>query len=257
MGKFDGILICSDWDGTLSVDGTVVAKSAEAIRYFQDNGGLFTIASGRYYPYLEQFYPMIQPNTYAITLNGAVIRDQDRIMYSGFLGADVFDLIDRIIRLDVPYSTLLFYPEGEESCRFYTVDEYLANKSELMKKRYYKMLFRADTPELGKRGAELVQAFSDEYGYDAVRSWASSLEIVRKENNKGAAIKRLKAYVGAHLSVAVGDYENDISMLRDSDVGYAVNNATDTVKAAADRVTVSAEDGAIASIIADLEQNFL
>ena len=38
MGKFDGILICSDWDGTLFTGECVPEDSVRAIKYFQDNG---------------------------------------------------------------------------------------------------------------------------------------------------------------------------------------------------------------------------
>ena len=41
-------------------------------------------------------------------------------------------------------------------------------------------------------------------------------------------------------------------MIRDADIGYAVENAADSLKAVADRITVSARDGAIAKIIDDL-----
>ena len=47
MGKFDGILLCSDWDGTLSDSGNIPKANIDAIRYFQREGGLFTFASGR------------------------------------------------------------------------------------------------------------------------------------------------------------------------------------------------------------------
>ena len=46
MGKFSGILICSDFDGTLAVGGHVVEKNIDAIRYFQENGGLFSVITG-------------------------------------------------------------------------------------------------------------------------------------------------------------------------------------------------------------------
>ena len=55
-----------------------------------------------------------------------------------------------------------------------------------------------------------------------------------------------------HTVIAVGDYENDISMIRYADTGYATANAAENVKAAADRVTVSNRDGAIAAIIRDI-----
>ena len=48
MGKFDGWLIATDLDGTLiNRDGAIPQRNLDAIRTFQDEGGLFTIATGR------------------------------------------------------------------------------------------------------------------------------------------------------------------------------------------------------------------
>ena len=55
-------------------------------------------------------------------------------------------------------------------------------------------------------------------------------------------------------TVAVGDYSNDVSMLLAAGVGVAVANATPDAKAAADVVTVSNEDHAIARVIRDIEE---
>ena len=63
MGIFDGILIASDWDGTLCKEKRIPDKNIEAIRYFQQNGGAFTVCSGRYYPYIESFSDKVKPNT--------------------------------------------------------------------------------------------------------------------------------------------------------------------------------------------------
>lgn len=58
-------------------------------------------------------------------------------------------------------------------------------------------------------------------------------------------------------TIAVGDYENDISMIRSAGVGYAAENACPAAKAAADRITVSNEEHAIAAIVADIESGEL
>ena len=48
MGKFDGILICTDLDGTLINSSEKVSKeNLDAIEYFKANGGLFTFVTGR------------------------------------------------------------------------------------------------------------------------------------------------------------------------------------------------------------------
>ena len=48
MGKFDGILLCSDFDMTLAQNEIISPENAAAIRYFTENGGKFTIVSGRH-----------------------------------------------------------------------------------------------------------------------------------------------------------------------------------------------------------------
>ena len=47
MSKFDGILLISDIDGTLTYNEKLSDENADAIRYFQKNGGFFSIATGR------------------------------------------------------------------------------------------------------------------------------------------------------------------------------------------------------------------
>jgi hydroxymethylpyrimidine pyrophosphatase-like HAD family hydrolase len=55
-------------------------------------------------------------------------------------------------------------------------------------------------------------------------------------------------------TVAVGDYENDLDMIKMAGIGYAVANACPALKAIADRITVSNDEHAIAKIIDDLDK---
>lgn len=54
--------------------------------------------------------------------------------------------------------------------------------------------------------------------------------------------------------IGVGDYENDLSLIRMADIGIAVENAVDSLKQAADRVTIKNTDNAIAHIIHQLDR---
>ena len=64
MNKFKGYLILSDIDGTLTNDrGQISAENAAAIRYFQEEGGLITVASGRYPWYIAKYSHTFNPNT--------------------------------------------------------------------------------------------------------------------------------------------------------------------------------------------------
>ena len=80
-------------------------------------------------------------------------------------------------------------------------------------------------------------------------------EILPKGITKGTAIKGICDYLGldANKTVAIGDYDNDIPMLKAAKIGVAVANASASALAAADRVTVSNEEHAIACVIQELE----
>ena len=62
-------------------------------------------------------------------------------------------------------------------------------------------------------------------------------------------IEFLKEYTCAEKSVAIGNYENDISMIKAADVGVAVGNCFDECIKAADIVTVPCEEHSVADLI--------
>ena len=55
-------------------------------------------------------------------------------------------------------------------------------------------------------------------------------------------------------TIAVGDYNNDVSMLRAAGLSFAVSNAVPAAKEAADHVTVSNNEHAIAAIVEQLDR---
>ena len=77
-GRYSGFLLCSDWDGTLTSDGRNVSEAnLDAIARFESEGGIFTIASGRYPSYLDSMG--IELSSYALLLNGNLVYDPIRI----------------------------------------------------------------------------------------------------------------------------------------------------------------------------------
>ena len=82
MGKFSGVFLYSDFDGTLSGDGkTVSPENLEAIRYFQREGGRFSMASGRPACFFMNGGFGFVPNAPLISLGGTqVISDTDGSM---------------------------------------------------------------------------------------------------------------------------------------------------------------------------------
>jgi hydroxymethylpyrimidine pyrophosphatase-like HAD family hydrolase len=91
--------------------------------------------------------------------------------------------------------------------------------------------------------------------FQFVSSEQTLCEILPLGMHKGVALQKLVEYLGADLkkTVAVGDYDNDVGMLRAAGLGIAVANSSPAALAAADTVTVSNEEHAIARVITDLE----
>ncbi len=258
MGIFDGIMIYSDWDGTLYVNGEVPSENRAAIKYFQSNGGKFGICTGRYHAFTEQFYEFVTPNTYHINLNGAYIFNPDTqsVIYEGFTDERLFDVIDKALATDAVFSNVQFCTNENDMRITLTPCEYRAQKAELMQKKLYKALFWSENDELGDKNAEILSKIEFD-GYIAARSWRTGIELLRYENTKGIAVRRAKALSGSRILICVGDYENDIEMLKAADISYAVGNALDSVKKHATYITVPAEDSAIAKIIFETEQRLV
>lgn len=248
--RYNGILIASDWDGTLYVGGKLNDRDIEAIRNFQAGGGLFTICSGRSLEFMRGFFDSIHPNTYAITLNGAVIKhpDTEEVLYEDFLDDRVVEMLDKFFIKEGLFERVYAFFKGYDQAKFYSPEEYLAAREEFINSDIYKVVMVASDSKNALKAQDILQN-SGYDGYIFVRSWEVSLEILKKENGKGFALNRVKEKEGCHTTIAVGDYENDIQMIEMADVGYAVGNATDRTKKAADIITVPAVEGAIATII--------
>jgi Cof subfamily protein (haloacid dehalogenase superfamily) len=87
--------------------------------------------------------------------------------------------------------------------------------------------------------------------YTVVKSTPFFLEILNKEVHKGAALERLATHLGLDRSevMALGDNENDVTMIEYAGLGIAMANATENVKNAADIITASNDEHGVAEAI--------
>ena len=257
MGKFDGVLLCSDFDMTLAKNEVISPENAAAIRYFTENGGRFTIVSGRHPGFLLERIADFRINAPLVGYNGAMILDHktgDTLYEGGRPDFEMFEFLrpfwekdQRFLRL-IPHDRKRRVPRCSRKTYPTTIDA--------VKKTCSVPLFNilcVSAPEDSEAICEELNAAAVGTLYTAVRSWDAGTELICRADGKGAAALRLKEMTGAQLLVTAGDYENDISMLQTADIGYAVGDAIPEVKAAADRVTVPCADHAIAAIIRELE----
>lgn len=256
MGIFDGYLIMSDFDRTLCNSGVIPAANSEAIRHFQNEGGIFSLSSGRWPEFIVLWKEFFVPNGICAMMNGNILCSSD--------GKTVYfeETMDRISSLEFVKTVMnacprldhvRFHGKNDSVCMYHENTFTLENVPDPL----YKFVFL--TPD----------ETSDEYTntiktlatgkYLVARSWINGIEIQNAGTGKGNAVSLLRNIYGdkIHTVVAVGDYENDIEMLKAADIGYAVDNALPSVKAAADKITVDCSLGAVAAVINDLENGIL
>ena len=85
MGKFDGVLLASDFDNTILNTELprrtgcpilpISQRNVEALRYFMDNGGRFAVATGRALPAFRIFAEQVPMNAPAVVCNGGALYD--------------------------------------------------------------------------------------------------------------------------------------------------------------------------------------
>ena len=279
MGKFSGILICSDCDGTLTDNEKRVSKeNGEAIKYFQENGGLFTVASGRFPHYALNYKNRFTPNTYVIACNGSVLYDlkADKAVFVSSMGvraklflSDLMAERKEILEICATGSSrpvFRFARNNVEISDFYTRQqiflptvntreevEYIFRKYKEPVARYIIISKEEDV----KGNIDYCEKhLGKKYGLKFAQSFPLGFEAQNIESGKGEMIDKIRELIPEiHTAVTVGDNFNDLSLFEHSDISYAVANAPDAVKAQATQVTVSNENHAIAAVIKDIESS--
>ena len=270
MKKFDGILICTDLDGTLlRSDKTISRQNKDAISYFMENGGLFTFVTGRM-PYVaSSFYDEIRPNAPIGCVNGGALFDfsTDKYVWQRELDTRALEIVELVAeKTDVGIQVNTFEHiyccrENEGMREFFrrVNTQKLEKHWRDVEKPIAKVLFTETDGEKMERLIALLSSLPQASEFDFVRSERTLYEILPKGISKGVSVEKLCEYCGIsrERTVAVGDYDNDVEMLKTAGLGIAVENASDGAKAASDVITVSNEDHAIAKIIHDLDSGIL
>lgn len=88
-------------------------------------------------------------------------------------------------------------------------------------------------------------------GLEITSSWPQELELMPQNVNKGRAVGELALKLGltADEVMTLGDYDNDLTMIRYAGYGVAMGNAADCVKAAASYQTLSNDENGVAAAI--------
>lgn len=244
--KYDGILICTDMDGTF----LPTEENIKALKYFQGNGGKFSVATGRNVNYIKDYFkentPGFLPNAPISLCNGSLIYDltKDCIVKENYMPKES---LSEVLELKKEHAFAVRVSQKSGSVENDDLNE--INK-DIDLERMYKIVC-LDRVDLASLEVLLYKKFFEKY--ELSKSCNVLIELNPKGINKGYATNYIKEITNSKTLVCVGDYGNDIPMLKAADISYAVENATDEVKNAAMRVTVSNTEHAMAKIIEDLD----
>ena len=244
-----------DLDGTLLNDQKEITPgNRKALQRLQEGGHAAVICTGRALPSaLRQAkrLDLAHPGNYIICYNGGQIYDigAEKILYSRDIPMELtrlcFDEAHRFgISVQAYDETYVVAEEQSYDLEAYSKQQDLPWKVTEDVTSYLKR----NTPKvlcLDKRNPERVTAFRAVLEpkvageLDLFLSQSDYLEIVPHGVNKGFAVRYLCDALGIPVSrsVAAGDAENDLPMIRAAGTGAAMCNGSEPVKSGADYVT--------------------
>ena len=268
---FSDILLTVDYDRTLTaLDSTIPERNLQAIRWFMENGGAFTVNTGRSLPMAHSFKDKVPINAPLLLYNGGAAYDlkQEKIVFMQEIQMDmwktVHELIDLFPDLTVEVQALDkhydFIPNpawdafSECNCAYATAEEG-QDLGPFLKFSLYgeirdvtvSQLYHG-TPEEIQRMDAAEKLLNEVYGEKVAvfRAGPRIIDVQAKGVSKAAAARRLQQQLGRKILVCVGDAENDIVMLDGADYSYVPADAI--LKKRYENVCDCA-DGAVADVI--------
>lgn len=252
MRELTKTLVLCDVDNTLlTVQSGIPSCNKAVIRLFQKMGGRFTLATGRTPPSVKAALDGIQLNAPAVCCGGSVLYDfeMDAPLSAHYLNREqaewaLFDLMKKF-----PEAGVEVMANGGQiyMVRSSWFTEYHLHNEKIgceyapvfsLPQDWEKVLFAAD-PKTIDQMREYARA--DKYGTDIefIATNTTYFEIMPKGVSKTSGMQELCDLYGLQQAdtVMIGDYFNDLDLLRAAGTGVAVANAPREVKMAADVVT--------------------
>ena len=273
MALFDDILLTVDYDRTITApDSTIPARNLEAVRYFMDNGGTFTMNTGRSIPMsMKNIFGVVPTNAPLLLYNGSAAYDEKTGELTRY---DIIDLdpMEVLPFLQERFPALNVEVQGMDAHYLMRKDagweDYCENNScpwkyaspdaipgPFIKFAFYgefrentvASMYSATEEELAQFD-EMITFMEENYGdkIEIFRACARIVDIHAKGVSKLNSARKLQKELGKKILVCVGDAENDLTMLEGADYAFCPSDGV-----VADRFpnVCACAEGAVADVI--------
>ena len=271
MGCFSDVLLTVDYDRTLTdTNATVPQRNLEAICYFMDNGGTFTVNSGRSLPMARCFRDVVPVNAPLLLYNGSAWYDTktNQLMNARLIDLDpvtaVYELQARFPELTIEIQGLYHHHifkknliwedynvSNGSSWEYTTPDQtgpfikfavygyFMDNKTSTM----YQFTPREEVL-FNEASAYIEEKWGDKL--ELFRACPRILDLHAKGVSKLRSARDLQKHLGKKILVCVGDADNDLTMLEGADYAFCPSDGI-----VADRFpnVCPCDDGAVADVI--------
>lgn len=258
-------LIAIDLDGTLLNENRQISQADfEALHYAHKKGAKIVLCTGRPYLAMKDFVEQIGLNTkddFVITYNGGQVHaanDGSVVVGHTLSKKDVLEWYYQLKSIGLPISiidqTTIYEPIADHTT---VKSDYIERTStnlpsevldfnQIHDDHVFNKFVVSTSPEILDSKIALIEERLLQ-SYSVFKSRPFLLEIVAKGVNKGNTLKELgqKLNIQPSEMMAIGDQENDLSMINLAGVGVAMGNAIPKVKKQADFVTLDNENAGV------------
>ncbi len=263
-------LVVSDLDGTMLDTGHhIPEENLKAARALREAGIDLTLATGRMDGMARLFVHELEINLPIIACNGAIIRncETESIIQQHILPeAQCRALIEWLIKMEIDFlayhADAVFYPDQSISIQYFfdynaraqaggikTIPVYkLESHYKTTGVEFLKIMVRVPDPD---RYAALCSFLQTLNQCEAVQSMDYAIDIMAKGVSKGQALRELAEWLKIDMRkiVAIGDHDNDVSMINAAGTGIAMGNATKSVKLISDVETAENSEAGFAKAV--------
>lgn len=269
---FSDVLLTVDYDRTLTApDSTIPKKNLDAIRYFMDHGGTFTVNTGRSIPMIKIFRDIVPVNAPLLLYNGSAAYDlkTESMLFCHEIQEDPWEIARTCME---KFPDLTFEVQGLDAHYRFTENPMWDALSDnghcarafaepghvfdpFLKFSLYGTI-RTDrisdmfdgTEEEKAQMTEVENQLKAMYGdrMEVFRAAARIIDVHAKGVSKMRSARELKEKLRKKILVCIGDGENDVSMLDGADFAFCPSDAV-----VADRYpnVCKCGDGAVADVI--------